>query len=99
MSIELLLVGLAVMPFMVFSSAIAATLVCPAGPDIGITVTLIVSVFDVATKTAVTIAVAVSFTPTTSVAESKVNESAKIVALAGEIETTHKGAISTARII
>ena len=63
------------------------------------TVTLIVSVFDVATNTAVTIAVAVSFTPTTSVAESKVNESAKIVALAGEIEKTHKGAINTARII
>jgi hypothetical protein len=74
-------------------------LVCPAGPDIGITVTLIVSVCDVATNTAVTIAVAVSFTPTTSVAESKVIESPIIVALAGLIEKTNNGASKTARII
>jgi hypothetical protein len=87
------------MPFMVFNSAIVATLACPAGPDIGITVTLIVSVFDDATNTAVTIAVAVSFTPTTSVAESIVNESAKIVALAGVTEKTNNGASKTARII
>ena len=98
MSIELSLVGCAVLALEVFNSFINATLECPSGDETGTTVTLIVST-DEDKKLEVIIAVAVSFFSTISVAESKVNESTMIVALAGEIETTHKGAISTARII
>jgi hypothetical protein len=98
MSIELSLVGCAVLALEDFDSLIEATLECPSGDETGTTVTLIVS-SDEDKKLDVIIAVAVSFTATISVAESKVNESTMIVALAGLIEKTNNGASNTARII